>query len=324
MAKKKQSQALVTRSTAKKPSEVASTSKKPSEMPSPVKKPSGVTSPAKKPLDVASPAKKPLEESSTTAKKKQPEPVKNLMPESSSEEEEEDSSADEEEEPSKDSGKKNPETAVVTNQSSVSESEPETKSESDTETEPTAKTPTPATAPASLNKKRQSEGEPSTEEVNVSKRAKTESERETAKKQLFQRLWSEEDEIVFLQGMIDFRRDIDHDKKCFELAKMIWGSDVDATLVKSKRKIKVDDSLKVDGVKVECDWFVSSFLIGSFKNLGAWIDEETLKVKWSLVPVKTRKRIEEKIKSVQANEFKLMLQKLEVLHEVSSLMAKSD
>ncbi|CAL9224094.1 unnamed protein product [Arabidopsis halleri] len=376
MAKKKQSQALVTRSTAKKPSEVASTSKKPSEIPSPVKKPSGVTSPARKPLEVASPAKKPLEETSTTAKKKQPEPVKNPLPESSSEEEEEeDSSSDEEEEPSKDSGEENPETAVVTNQSSVSELESETESESDTETEPTAKTPTPAAPPASLNKKRQSEGEPSTEEVNVSKRAKTESETETAKKQLFQRLWSEEDEIVLLQGMIDFSgvtgksvfddmngffeklkdsisfdvkgvnqfhnkiRSLknkyvvkkksgdftkDHDKKCFELAKMIWGSDVDATLVKSKRKIKVDDSLKVDGVKVECDWFVRSFLVGAFKNLGAGVDEETLKEKWSLVPVKMRKRIEEKIKSVQANEFKLMLQKLEVLHEVSSMMAKSD
>ncbi|KAG7543992.1 GLABROUS1 enhancer-binding protein family [Arabidopsis thaliana x Arabidopsis arenosa] len=408
MAKKKQSQPLATRSAAKKPSEVASTSKKLSEIPSPVKKPSevastvkklseipspvkkpsGVASPARKPLEVASPvkkslevvastSKKPLNETSTTANKNQPEPVKNPLPESSSDEEEEesDSSSDEEEEPSKDSGGENPETAVVTNQSSVSESESETESVSDTETEPTAKTPTPAAAQASLNKKRQSEGEPSTEEVNVSKRAKTESETETAKKPLFQRLWSEEDEIVFLQGMIDFMGDTsksvfddmngffeklkdsvsfevkgvnqfhnkirslknkyvvkkksgdftkDHDRKCFELAKMIWGSDVNATLVKSKKKIKVDDSLKVDVVNVECDWFVMSFLVGAFKNLGAWIDEETLKEKWSLVPVKMRKRIEEKIKSVQANEFKLMLQKLEVLHEVSSLMAKSD
>ncbi|XP_020871018.1 probable transcription factor At4g00610 isoform X2 [Arabidopsis lyrata subsp. lyrata] len=353
MAKKKQSQTLVTPSAAKKSSEVASTSKKPLGVTSPVKKQSGVTSPVKKPSEAASLAKKPLEvvastskkplkETSTTAKKMQPEPVKNPPPESSSDSEEEsDSSSEEEDESSKDF-------------------------------EPTTKTPTTdAVVVSSPNKKRQSEGEPSTEV----KRAKTETETETAKKPPFQRLWSEEDEIVLLQGMIDFSSDTgksvsddmngffeklkdsisfdvkgvnqfvkkiwslknkyvvkkksgnftkDHDKKCFELANMIWGSDVDATLVKSTKKIKVDDSLKVDVVNVECDWFERSFIVGAFKNLGAGVDEETLKEKWYLVPVRTRKMIEEKIKSVQANEIKLVLQKLDVLHEVSSMMANSD
>ncbi|CAL9248105.1 unnamed protein product [Arabidopsis halleri] len=125
-----------------------------------------------------------------------------------------------------------------------------------------------------------------------------------AKNPMFQRLWSEEDEILLLEGMIDFSRDTStsvydhmngffekhkdsisfdvksvnqfvkkiwslknkyflkrrsrvstnvHDKNCLELAKKICGSDVDATL-------KVDDSFKVDGVKVECDWFEWSFL----------------------------------------------------------------
>ncbi|XP_020880771.1 probable transcription factor At4g00610 [Arabidopsis lyrata subsp. lyrata] len=188
-----------------------------------------------------------------------------------------------------------------------------------------------------------------------------------AKNPMFQRSWSEEDQIMLLEGMIDFSRDTGtsvyddmngfsekhkdsisfdvknvnqfvkkiwslknkyflkrrsrvstnvHDKNCLELAKKIWGSDVDATL-------KVDDSFKVDGVKVECDWFERSFLVGALKNLGAGIDEETLKEKWSLAPLKTRKRIEEKMKSVQANELKLVLRKLDVLHEVSSLLAKS-
>ncbi|CAE5960200.1 unnamed protein product [Arabidopsis arenosa] len=384
MAKKKQSQTLVTPSAAKKSPEVASTSKKPLGVTSPVKKQSGVTSPVKKPSEAASLAKKPLEvvastskkplkETSTTAKKVQPEPVKNPPPESSSDEEEEsDSSSEEEDESSKDFGKKTASASVVTNENSDSKLESETESVSDSETEPTTKTPTPdAVVVSSPNKKRQSEGEPSTDV----KRAKTETETETAKKPPFQRLWSEEDEIVLLQGMIDFSSDTgksvsddmngffeklkdsisfdvkgvnqfvkkiwslknkyvvkkksgnftkDHDKKCFELANMIWGSDVDATLVKSTKKIKVDDSLKVDVVNVECDWFERSFIVGAFKNLGAGVDEETLKEKWYLVPVRTRKMIEEKVKSVQASEFKLVLQKLDVLHEVSSVMANSD
>ncbi|EFH68070.1 hypothetical protein ARALYDRAFT_892497 [Arabidopsis lyrata subsp. lyrata] len=333
MAKKKQSQTLVTPSAAKKSSEVASTSKKPLGVTSPVKKQSGVTSPVKKPSEAASLAKKPLEvvastskkplkETSTTAKKMQPEPVKNPPPESSSDSEEEsDSSSEEEDESSKDFGKKTASAPVVTNENSDSKLESETESVSYSKTEPTTKTPTTdAVVVSSPNKKRQSEGEPSTEV----KRAKTETETETAKKPPFQRLWSEEDEIVLLQGMIDFSSDTDHDKKCFELANMIWGSDVDATLVKSTKKIKVDDSLKVDVVNVECDWFERSFIVGAFKNLGAGVDEETLKEKWYLVPVRTRKMIEEKIKSVQANEIKLVLQKLDVLHEVSSMMANSD
>jgi len=297
MAKNK---TLVTPSTVKKSSDVASTSKKLSGVASPAKKPSGVTSPVKKPLEaVAS---------------------------TSSEEEEED-------EPS-------------------SDSESGSESESDTEAEPMTLA---AAAPSSSNEKRQSEGKPEEE------RAKTETE--TGKKPLlFQRLWTDEDEIVFLQGMIKFAKDTgknvsedmngffeklkdsisfevktdqfvnkirsmkrkyienkktttEHDKKCYELAEIIWVSDGDATaLVKpKKKKLKVDE---------ESDWFERSFVDGAFKELGPGVDEETWKKNWSLVPVKKRKRIEEKVKSMQADELKTTWQKIDVVHEMRSLMAK--
>ncbi|CAA0392819.1 unnamed protein product [Arabidopsis thaliana] len=260
-----------------------STVKKSSDVASTSKKLSGVASPAKKPSGVTSPVKKPLEAVAST----------------SSEEEEED--------------------------------EPSSDSESGSEREP------------------------------EEKRAKTETE--TGKKPLlFQRLWTDEDEIVFLQGMIKFAKDTgknvsedmngffeklkdsisfevktdqfvnkirsmkrkyienkktttEHDKKCYELAEIIWVSDGDATaLVKpKKKKLKVDE---------ESDWFERSFVDGAFKEFGPGVDEETWKKNWSLVPVKKRKRIEEKVKSMQADELKTTWQKIDVVHEMRSLMAK--
>ena len=52
------------------------------------------------------------------------------------------------------------------------------------------------------------------------------------------------------------------------------------------------------------------------------VDEETWKKNWRLVPMKKRKRIEEKVKSVQADELKTMWEKIDVVHEARSLMAK--
>jgi len=56
--------------------------------------------------------------------------------------------------------------------------------------------------------------------------------------------------------------------------------------------------------------------------LDSGVDEETWKKNWSLVPVKKRNRIEEKVKSVQADELKTMWEKIDVVHEARSLMAK--
>ncbi|KAL9286028.1 hypothetical protein AtEden1_Chr4g0281561 [Arabidopsis thaliana] len=65
-----------------------------------------------------------------------------------------------------------------------------------------------------------------------------------------------------------------------------------------------------------------SFVGGAFKELDLGVDEETWKKNWSLVPMKKRKRIEEKVKSVQADELKTMWEKIDVVHEARSLMAK--
>ncbi|KAL9285235.1 putative transcription factor GeBP family [Arabidopsis thaliana] len=201
---------------------------------------------------------------------------------------------------------------VVASTSSEEEEEDESSSDSESGSE------SDAAAPSSSNTKRQSEGEPE------EKRAKTETE--TGKKPLlFQRLWTDEDEIVFLQGMIKFAKDtgknVSEDmngffeklKDSFSFESMISDGDATALVKPKKKKLKVDE---------ESDWFERSFVDGAFKELGPGVDEETWKKNWSLVPVKKRKRIEEKVKSMQADELKTTWQKIDVVHEMRSLMAK--
>ncbi|CAH8262778.1 unnamed protein product [Arabidopsis lyrata] len=234
-------------------------------------------------------------------------------------------------------------------------------------------------------KKRASEGTSS----NV-KKAKKVSKDDDNKKPRFQRLWTEEDEIALLQGMIDFKAqtgtspyddmnkffdiakesisfdvsknqfgdkirglknkyfgsrkkksvESDHDNKCLELAKSIWGRGVVESPVKSKKK-KDESVVKANGKEkkleslVEEDkelgilrgdsessnWFDKSFLVRVVASLG--VDECIVKWKWSKVTMDTKKRIEEKMKLVEGKEFELLSQKIDVLKEVISVIAET-
>ncbi|KAG7584431.1 GLABROUS1 enhancer-binding protein family [Arabidopsis suecica] len=250
-------------------------------------------------------------------------------------------------------------------------------------------------------KKRASEGTTS-KDKNV-KKAKKVSGDDDNKKPRFQRLWTEEDEISLLQGMIDFKAETgtspyddmngffdvakknisfdvsknqfgdkirglkkkyfgsrkkksvesDHDKKCLELAKSIWGLGVvespvkskkkkDESVVKGKSKEKKDESVvKANGKEkkleslVEEDkevailggdsessnWFDKSFLVRVVASLG--VDECIVKWKWSKVSVETKKKIEEKMKFVESKEFELLSQKVDILKEVTTVIAET-
>ncbi|EOA30761.1 hypothetical protein CARUB_v10013903mg [Capsella rubella] len=317
---------------------------------------------------------------------------------------------------------------------------------SDSESEPAEKTVAVTAAkskkkksevstPVKSGKKRGSEATTSTNTKEHAKRAKKVSgddEKRNVvqvdKKPRFQRLWSEEDEISLLQGMIDFKAEKgtspyddmngffdeykkcisfnvsktqfsdkirslrnkyrgkdnkgnktfskSHDEKCLRLANCIWGSDglalnsavkspvkskkVDPKKKKKKLESEVEDedkevlgsdamalesvvvkangngkkveSLKPEGEKVDQDnevmildgdsessnLFENSFLIRSIVSLG--LDEYSVKQKWSKMPIETKKRIEEKLKMVKAMEYKLVVQKADVVKQVASVI----
>ncbi|KAL1191701.1 putative transcription factor [Cardamine amara subsp. amara] len=262
----------------------------------------------------------------------------------------------------------------------------------------------------SVTKRPASEG---TSSKDVTKRAKkvTSGEEESIKKPAFQRLWSEEDEIAVLQGMIDFKGDTGkspyedtngfyefikksisfevsknqfmdkirslkkkymgkevkngvepsflkaHDRKAYELSKVIWGPDgiaIESNGVakksqsQSKSKSKKLDSVKQElvfggasspnGKKVEedddkmlidggggdlrkSDWFEKSFLVRAIAGFG--VGEFSVKDKWSLVAVENKKMVEEKLKLLQDKEFEFVLEKTDFLHEVTSMIAEA-
>ncbi|CAN7111540.1 unnamed protein product [Brassica rapa subsp. narinosa] len=255
---------------------------------------------------------------------------------------------------------------------SVSGSETETDSESDTKKD---KSPPPATKPGT---KRPSEG--TSKEAN-SKRAKI--GEDSKKPAAFQRLWTEDDEIAVLQGMIDFKKDTGnspyddtnayydyikksisfevsknqfmdklrslkkkymgkekpsftkpHDQKSYRLCKSIWGPE-GMVLESNGKKTKKVGSVKqqelsfasspngktVDDGGDMYDWFEKSFLVRGIAGFG--VDESYVKQRWRLVPVETKRKVEEKVKMLQAKEIEFVLQKTEILHEVTSLIAEA-
>ncbi|XP_010451777.1 PREDICTED: probable transcription factor At4g00610 [Camelina sativa] len=264
-------------------------------------------SPAKEPSEVASPVKKPSELASTSSNKKQPEPLQNPSSESGSESEESGSESEGEE----DKTPKNPETdsaPVVANEISGSKSE----SVSDSESEPTH-----ALAFNSIK---------SSFSFEVSLHQCTNKIRGLKKKYVKKMKNGGEASIT--------KR---HDLMCLARVKEIWGTtDVDVVdstpVVKSNKNKKEgeevnrvkndDDSLMMvdDG-----DWFERSFIRGAITSFGGvMVDEEAVKAKWRLVPVTKKKGIEDKCKSLEAEEMKCFLLKAEILSEVSSALAKSD
>ncbi|CAH8256207.1 unnamed protein product [Arabidopsis lyrata] len=247
---------------------------------------------------------------------------------------------------------------------------------------------------------------PASEATTTTSTKRVKKDEESIKKPgAFQRLWSEEDEISVLQGMIDFKADTGkspyedsnafyeflkksisfevsknqfmdkirslrkkyigkegkepsfvkaHDKKAFELSKFIWGpkgialdSNVKSNGVskKSAKKKKIDSvkqelvfvgggSSNTNGKKVEDgggddkqvlvhggDWFDNSSLVRMITGLG--VDEFYVKQQWSLVPVETKKIIEEKFKLLQAKELEFVLEKTKFLQELTSMIVEA-
>lgn len=133
-----------------------------------------------------------------------------------------------------------------------------------------------------------------------------------------------------------------HDQKCFKLAMSIWGADEEKSKKMDTLKqdlfsspngknVREDDGSKVliHGEDVT-DWFENSFLLRSVESLGV----ESVRHKWSMVPIETKKKIEERLELLEANECECkkieemlkikkrecMKQKTDLLNEVISVI----
>ncbi|CAA0392719.1 unnamed protein product [Arabidopsis thaliana] len=132
----------------------------------------------------------------------------------------------------------------------------------------------------------------------------------------------------------------DHDKKCLGLAVLIWGSDGmnvesrvkkdESILIKGKansKEKKVEKPLVIEDEQVvilgaDSEWFEESFFVPVIASLG--LDEYSVKKKWSKVSVETKKRIQEKMKLVDAKKCELLLAKMDVLKDVTSVLAQTN
>ncbi|XP_010416136.1 PREDICTED: probable transcription factor At1g44810 [Camelina sativa] len=111
----------------------------------------------------------------------------------------------------------------------------------------------------------------------------------------------------------------------------------DGMVLESAAVVKANGSLKPEGDTVEkdkevvillggvsesSDLFDKSFLVPLIVSLGG-VDECSVKHKWSKVPMETKKRIEDKLKLVEAKEFELLLQKSDIVKEVASVITQA-
>lgn len=151
-----------------------------------------------------------------------------------------------------------------------------------------------------------------------------------------------------------------HDLKCVYLSKFIWGDDEVNSDVKCnerskkierKKKKKQDlsslpnsskvvkhrgeenSNVKEDYVK-NSDWFENSFLVGLVESLGV----DSVKKRWSLVPIESKKKLEEQLKLLQGKELECkkieemlkgkevecVRQRSDLLNEVISVITKSN
>ncbi|XP_010435246.1 PREDICTED: probable transcription factor At1g44810 [Camelina sativa] len=108
-----------------------------------------------------------------------------------------------------------------------------------------------------------------------------------------------------------------HDKKCLELAKYIWGSD---GKLKKFGGDNVGEEVILGGDSESLSLFEKSFLVRTIAGLG--VDEFSVKEKWSKVSLETKKRIEEKLKLVEAKEYELLRLKSDTLKEVAYVMTR--
>ncbi|ESQ44686.1 hypothetical protein EUTSA_v10003395mg, partial [Eutrema salsugineum] len=165
----------------------------------------------------------------------------------------------------------------------------------------------------------------------------------------FERLWTENDEITFLQRVIDFKVDQgksyseDKDglyvftKELIEINKIkyidkdlsfmkphdLWivlhcqnnfGPECLCSVIHNCKKKVQDD--KNDGLihgedlepQKTCDWFDKSFIFPSMVFYG--VDEDTRKLRWRSALVESKKKNEEKMKVLRANEIVYILEKI--------------
>ncbi|KAJ4870749.1 DNA-binding storekeeper protein-related transcriptional regulator [Raphanus sativus] len=285
------------------------------------------------------------------------------------------SSSSEEDQPKPPSSSSAVTTAIPAKTSdSHSGSETETDSESDIAAKSKNQKPPPPPTNKSGTKR---PSEVTSKETN-SKRAKKEK-----KPAAFHRLWTEEDEIAVLQGMIDFKKDtgnspyddtnayFDYIKKSisFEVSKNQFMDKLRSLKKRStwvKRRSLVSPSLMntslTDCVSLFGDlmgWVLSlllsptaafprkrgprkscllllllpmevmrgliglrkSFLVRGIAGFG--VDESYVRQRWRLVPVESRKKVEEKVKMLQAKEIEFVLHKTEILRDVTSMIAEA-
>ncbi|CAE5957201.1 unnamed protein product [Arabidopsis arenosa] len=220
-----------------------------------------------------------------------------------------------------------------------------------------------------------------------------------AKKTSFQRLWTEDDEIAVLQGLVDYTKDTGvspyddtnkvyqlvkksisfdvskiqfmeklrtlkkryennlgkakdgdqptfvkpHDRKAFELSKLVWGGIrmvLQSGMKSNGKSKKSSKSKKVESVKhefdceddvtnkgeaslvgaLEMDTLVKSSLARSIARFG--LDELVAQQGLSLLSSEDKKRFEEQWKALQVREFEFLSQKSGFLHKVVTKMTE--
>ena len=198
---------------------------------------------------------------------------------------------------------------------------------------------------------------------------------EETKKAYFQRVWSEDDEIDLLQGLVDYENingvslydnitevyqlvktsisfDVSkvqfteklrslkrkyennlvkaknadtfaksHDRKVFELSKIVWGAIESAvkSSEKSKRSLRKTKKVELDG-KNE-DMFPKSSLASDLTHFG--MDEFAAQQGLSCLASEDKKMLEEEWKALKVREFEFYLQKSCFLREVVAKMVEA-
>ncbi|CAN7059570.1 hypothetical protein BRARA_D01197 [Brassica rapa] len=276
---------------------------------------------------------------------------------------------------------------AVANSSSEEEEE---ETDSETEAEPVAK---PLVKPPADSIKVETSSKPETKKKRSSETNEVEAKRvkrvsgEETKKSCFQRVWTGEDEIAVLQGIIDFKTETGsspyddknalydlvkksvsfdvtktqfmekiralkkkfennlgrgkkkgkdpsfskaHDRKAFDLAKLVWGDNGIMALeplsaVKSKKvehAVKKQEEpavMKQEEPAVMNQEFVP--IVDLVARFG--VDDLAAKQGWSRLSSKDRERFEEQWKELQLKEFKFYSQKSGFIHEVVTKMAEA-
>lgn len=269
---------------------------------------------------------------------------------------------------------------AVANSSSEEEEETDSESEAEPVANPLVKPPADSkkVETSSKTKKRSSD----TEEGKAKrvKRVSEENNKKSTEVEI-QRVWTEEDEVAVLQGIIDYKNETGsspyddknalydlvkktvsfdvtktqfmekiraekkkfenslgkgkkkgkdpsfseaHDRKVFDLAKLVWGDNGIMALESSsagKPKRVVEPAVKKQeeepaAMKQE---FVS--VVELVARFG--VDDLTAKQGWSRLSFEDKERFEEQWKALQLKEFKFYSQKSGVIHEVVTKMAEA-